>query len=185
MENVTIWWRHHVYGIAFFSSPCEIGDQVFRALDCKIHVINSLQWRHNGQGSVSNHQPHDCLLNRLFRHRSNKTLKLRVTGEFPTQMVSNAENVFIWWRHHVIGPWEMWPYFQICDFQTFCIEWYLEQFLWKIYLRLLQIPGLMLINMLGIPTVTVPDYRIIGVFSSGGSSWPHLSLAVNFHRVIS
>ena len=23
------------------------------------------------------------------------------TGEFPTQMASNAENVYIWWRHHV------------------------------------------------------------------------------------
>ena len=23
------------------------------------------------------------------------------TGEFPTQMASNAENVSIWWRHHV------------------------------------------------------------------------------------
>ena len=22
------------------------------------------------------------------------------TGEFPTQMASNAENVSIWWRHH-------------------------------------------------------------------------------------
>ena len=22
-------------------------------------------------------------------------------GEFPTQMASNAENVSIWWRHHV------------------------------------------------------------------------------------
>ena len=30
--------------------------------------------------SVSNHQPHDCLLNRLFRRRSKKTSKLRVTG---------------------------------------------------------------------------------------------------------
>ena len=37
-------------------------------------------WRHNGRGSVSNHQPHDCLLNRLFRRRSKKTSKLRVTG---------------------------------------------------------------------------------------------------------
>ena len=27
-----------------------------------------------------NHQPRDCLLNRLFRHRWKKTLKLRVTG---------------------------------------------------------------------------------------------------------
>ena len=70
-----------------------------------------LQWRHNGRDSVSNHQPHDCLLNRLFRCRSKKTSKLRViglcvgnspgTGEFPTQMASYAENVSIWWRHHV------------------------------------------------------------------------------------
>ena len=25
-----------------------------------------------------------------------------VIGEFPAQMVSNAENVSIWWRHHYI-----------------------------------------------------------------------------------
>ena len=24
------------------------------------------------------------------------------TGEFPAQMASNAENVSIWWRHHVV-----------------------------------------------------------------------------------
>ena len=70
----------------------------------------SLLWRHNGRGSVSNHQPHHCFLNRLFRRRSKKTSKLRVTGlcagkspgtgEFPAQMASNAENVSIWWRHH-------------------------------------------------------------------------------------
>ena len=40
----------------------------------------ALQWRHNGRDSVSNHLPHDCLLNRLFRRRSKKTSKLRVTG---------------------------------------------------------------------------------------------------------
>ena len=28
-----------------------------------------LQWRHNGLVGVSNDQPNDCLLNRLFRHR--------------------------------------------------------------------------------------------------------------------
>ena len=70
----------------------------------------SLQWRHNGCDSVSNHQPHNCLLNHLFRRRSKKTPQLRITGlcagnspmtsEFPTQMASNAENVFIGWRHH-------------------------------------------------------------------------------------
>ena len=40
----------------------------------------TLQWRHNGCDSVSNHQPHGCFLNRLFRHRSNKTSELRATG---------------------------------------------------------------------------------------------------------
>ena len=72
---------------------------------------SALQWRHNERDGVSTHQPHDCLLNRLFRCRSYKTSKLRVTGlcegnspltgEFPTQRASNAENVSIWWRHHV------------------------------------------------------------------------------------
>ena len=70
----------------------------------------SLRWRHNGCDSVFKHQPHECLFNRLFRRRSKKTSKLRVTGlcvgnspgtgEFPAQMPSNAENVSIWWRHH-------------------------------------------------------------------------------------
>ena len=71
----------------------------------------TLQWRHNERDSVSNHQLHDCFLNRLFRRRSMKISKLRVsglcvgnspgTGEFPATMASNAENVSIWWRHHV------------------------------------------------------------------------------------
>ena len=73
--------------------------------------VTVLQWRHNEPNGVSNHQPHDCLLNRLFRRGSKKTWKLRVTGlcegnspvtgEFPAQRASNVENVSIWWRHHV------------------------------------------------------------------------------------
>ena len=39
-----------------------------------------LQWPHNDHDGVSNHQPHGCSLKRLFRHRSKKTSKLRVTG---------------------------------------------------------------------------------------------------------
>ena len=74
------------------------------------HHQRSLQWRHNGHDGVSNHQPHHCLLNSLFRCRSKKISKFcvaglcagnsPVTGEFPAQMASNAENVSIWWRHH-------------------------------------------------------------------------------------
>ena len=37
-------------------------------------------WRHNDHGVVSNHQPHDCILNRLFRRWSKKTSKLCVPG---------------------------------------------------------------------------------------------------------
>ena len=40
----------------------------------------TLRWRHNDHAGVSNHQPHGCLLNRLFRRKSKKTSKLRVTG---------------------------------------------------------------------------------------------------------
>ena len=73
--------------------------------------ITSSRWRHNGRYSVSNHQPHGRLLNRLFRRRSKKTSKLRVTGlcagnspgtgEFPAQIASfpilfaDDTNIFI------------------------------------------------------------------------------------------
>ena len=78
----------------------------------------TLRLRHNGRDGVSNHQPRDCFLNRLFRRSSKKTSKLRVTGlcvgnspgagEFPAQMASNAVNVSIWWRHHDESWWWYW-----------------------------------------------------------------------------
>ena len=101
-------WRKRV-------SKCHLqnGGHFLSRLQCDDmihHNTLSLQWRHNGCDGVSNHQPHDCLLNYSFRRRSKKTSKLSVTGlcagnspvtgEFPTQMASNAENASIWWRHH-------------------------------------------------------------------------------------
>ena len=78
--------------------------------------MTPLHWRHNERGGVSDHQPHDCLLSRLFRRRSKKTSNLHVTGlcvgnspvtgEFPAQRASNSENVSIWWRHH--DPYDKW-----------------------------------------------------------------------------
>ena len=75
--------------------------------------VCTLRWRHNGHDGVSNHQPHQCLLNRLFGFRSKKTSKLRVTDliagnlpgtrEFPAQMASDSGNVSIWWCHHECG----------------------------------------------------------------------------------
>ena len=80
---------------------------------CEVSSHSSLQWRHNEPNGTSNHHPHNCLHNRLFRRRSKKTSKpcvtglcegnSPVTGEFPAQMASNAENVSIWWRHHDEG----------------------------------------------------------------------------------
>ena len=138
-ENVSIWWRHHVIGHpVIFDDTSHSYIVCFQKkipwhltianLSCvlrrasKLVIINigtewcnwnhnaALQWRHNGRDGVSNHQPHDCLLNRLFGCRSKKTWKPRVTGlcggnspgagEFPAQMASNAESVSIWWRHH-------------------------------------------------------------------------------------
>ena len=70
-----------------------------------------LQWRHNGRDGVSNHRRLGCLLNRWFSRRLKKISKPRVkglcvgnslvTGEFPSQRASFAENVSIWLRHHV------------------------------------------------------------------------------------
>ena len=71
-------------------------------LSCfSVVALLALQWRHNDRDGVPNHQPYDCLLKRLFRCRSKKTSKLRVTGlcegnssvigEFPAQRASNAE----------------------------------------------------------------------------------------------
>ena len=67
----------------------------------KLILVYSLRWRHNDDDSVSNHQPHDCLLNYLLGRISKITSKLRVTGlfagnspwtgEFPAQMASNAD----------------------------------------------------------------------------------------------
>ena len=71
----------------------------------------SSQWRHNGGDGVSNHRRLDCLPNRLFRRRSKKTSKPRVTGlcegnspvtgEFPAQSASNTEKSF----HLMISAW--------------------------------------------------------------------------------
>ena len=76
-------------------------------------AISALQWRLNERDGVSNHRCFDCLLSRFFGRRSKKISKLHatglsclcegnspVTGEFPTQRASNAENDSIWWRHH-------------------------------------------------------------------------------------
>ena len=72
--------------------------------------VPSLQWRQNEPNGVSNHRRLNCLLKLLFRRKSKKTSKLRVTGlcevnspvacGFPVKRASNTENVYTWWCHH-------------------------------------------------------------------------------------
>ena len=62
-------YMHHLVSMRYADLTC--------TAICNYAIYNycslfptSLQWRHNGHDSVSNHQPHDCLLNYLFGRRS-------------------------------------------------------------------------------------------------------------------
>ena len=69
-----------------------------------VERADPLQWCHNGRDCVSNHQPHDCLLNRIFRRRSKKSSKFHVTDlSVGNQWASNVENVSIWRCHHALN----------------------------------------------------------------------------------
>ena len=98
---------------AITATNVDLEDKIQQFTCQEIHLkmsTETLPWRHNEPDGVSNHQPRHCLLNCLFRCRSNKTSKLRVTGlcaenspgtgEFSAQKASNIENISIWWRHH-------------------------------------------------------------------------------------
>ena len=67
-------WQAHITTMAHFSS----------------------QWRHNGHEGVSNHQPHGCLLNHLFRPRSTKTSKLHFTGLYEGNSLVTGSLIH-WW----------------------------------------------------------------------------------------
>ena len=94
------------YYLVMFSTKCQpFYSVLYPLIDLVVSVISSLLWRNSERDGVSNHQPHDCLLNSLFRRRSKKTSKPRVTGlcagnspvtgEFPAQMASDAANASI------------------------------------------------------------------------------------------
>ena len=92
--GLSIWWSFFpicdCLSQNLLKQPCTISRTHYQDMDgiefdhCIVvaQVLGELSsyWRHNGRDSVSNHQSHDCLLNRLFRRRSKKTSKLRVTG---------------------------------------------------------------------------------------------------------
>ena len=61
------------YSSSFLWIPNTKGQcEWYRDLMVALLLFLTSQWRHNGRDDVSNHQPHDCLLNRIFRHRWKK-----------------------------------------------------------------------------------------------------------------
>ena len=74
-DNVLTWWSNQL-PVGWIRYPLPYTTAFFK----RLLNVWPLLWRHNGRDGVSNHQPHHGLLNRLFRRRSKKTSKLRVTG---------------------------------------------------------------------------------------------------------
>ena len=69
-------------------------------------ILISLRWRHNERDGVSNHQPHDCLRNHLFRHRCYSNLtgiiwRMRPANERRCYIVTST---LIGWTHTQNGP---------------------------------------------------------------------------------
>ena len=134
MEKAHVYWVH-VANVCHDLSSSHLHEYSAGrwCVICEMHLSSylqwsTLQWLHNERDGVSNHQPHDCLLNSLFRRRSKKK-KLRVTGlckgnspvtgEFPAQRAINAENVPIWWRHYELCLWD--SYNSACTISPKCI----------------------------------------------------------------
>ena len=140
------------YAVRIVSGNGVLSDEInswtnVHMLSKNISAGYALLCRHNERDSISNHQRLYCLLSRLFRRRWKITSKFRVTGlcvgnspvtgEFPTQRASNAENASIWWRHHdylknmdiyfwlvytdIIRPWYHW-----CRLFLSPVWWYQE-----------------------------------------------------------
>ena len=84
-------------------------------------IRKSLKWRHNGRYSVSNHLPHDCLLNRYSdadqrKHQSSASLAFvwgihRGPVNFPhkwpvTRKMFPFDDVIMWFRQYDIWPFQ-------------------------------------------------------------------------------
>ena len=68
----------------------ENNNATYKTVDINWQYITSLRWRHNGHDGISNHRPHQCLLNHLVRRESKKTSKLHVTGPWPVNSRTNG-----------------------------------------------------------------------------------------------
>ena len=109
-KNVGYCCWNYIYIYIYILRCSSENQHWFRALVAIAHQY-PLLWRQNGYGSVSNHQPHDCLLNRYAdadhrRHQSSASLAfVRGIHRWPVNSPHKwpVTLIFfsIWWRHHV------------------------------------------------------------------------------------
>ena len=99
-HQLVIWWVYiYIYRTGYH--PVGSRNNTLNPLRYTDKIHLSLQWRHKERNGVSNHQPHDCLLNCFFKAQIKENIKFRVTGfckgnspvtgEFHLQGASNAE----------------------------------------------------------------------------------------------
>ena len=99
-------WQYHPLKSR---SHMNTGSDIYRQSACSCRF--SLRWRHNERDGVSN-QPASRLFTQPFiQARIKENIKVPrhwplwgeslATSESPAQRESHAENVSIWWHHHV------------------------------------------------------------------------------------
>ena len=89
LHNWLPWYSFCIKTVRLKKSAAPIKRNAINAIEYKLNSKPALRWRHTGCDSVSNQQPHHCLLNRLFRRRSKKHQ-------------SSASLAFVWGIHR--GP---------------------------------------------------------------------------------
>ena len=88
--------------ISGLASSLNVFSWVFCHRMGNVDSVHTLQWRHNERNGISNHQPHDCLLNPLFKVQIKENIKAPrhwpLCGEFtgdwwiPSTKGQNAKN---------------------------------------------------------------------------------------------
>ena len=100
-RQVIIWTNIDLMNIRTFRTKFKESRNAFLLSkcisECRLQSVgHSLRWHHNEHDDVLNHQPYHCLLNLLFRRRSKKTSKLRVTGLCAGNSPGTAEFTAQW-----------------------------------------------------------------------------------------
>ena len=76
---------------------------------------NTLHWHHNGWDGISNHQPHDCLLNHLFRRKHQSSASLAFVQGIHQWPVNSLHKGPVTWKKFpfddVIMKESWWVYF--------------------------------------------------------------------------